>query len=173
MTLNGRLPFARAGGELIRRGVITWLCAFAAFAGCSDYPLSPHDQQLLAQARAKWAQQSSFNYTVEARIECFCPAHLATWTRLTVRDGSIVAADPVESLPEGVEPSLIGWMTVDEEFERLTNPPDILEDIEVRFDSQFGYPTYIRADCGPNVADCGSVHEMRNLRFPTTPAIRS
>jgi hypothetical protein len=64
-------------------------------------------------------------------------------------------------------------MTVDEEFGRLTDPPEILEEIEVRFDAQLGFPTYIRADCGPNVADCGSVHEMRNLRFPATPAIRS
>jgi hypothetical protein len=166
--LNGRLPFARAGGELIRRVVFASLCAAALFTACSDYPLSPRDQQLLAQARAKWADKGSLTYFVEARIVCFCPGHLAVWTQLTVSNGIVVAADPLESLPGGSDPGLSGWLTVEEEFDRLSNPPDILEDIEMRFDAQLGYPTFIRADCGPNVQDCGSVHEMRNLRFPGT-----
>ena len=173
MTLNERLPFARAGGELIRRGILASLCTLALVAGCSDYPLSPRDQRLLTQALVKWNQKGSVDYTIEARIVCFCPPHLAQWTRLTVRGGIVVAADPVEPPPEGAEPSLIGWLSVEEEFDRLSDPPDILKEVEVRFDSQFGFPTYIRADCGPNVADCGSVHEMRNLRLSTTPAIRS
>jgi hypothetical protein len=173
MTLNARWPSARGGGDLIRRGVLTSLCAIALIAGCSDYPLSPRDQQLLAQAKGKWANNGSLDYTVEARILCFCPGHLAVWTRLTVRDGNVVAADPLETPPPGSEPDLTGWLTVEEEFERLTRPPDILEEIEVRFDAELGYPTYIRADCGPNVQDCGSVHEMRNLQRTTTPAPRS
>jgi hypothetical protein len=173
MTLHERLPFARAGAELIRRGALTWLCAFAVFAGCSESPLSPHEQQLLRQAFSKWHEEDRLDYTIEARISCFCPPYLAQWTRLTVRNGIIVDADPVESLPDGVEPGLLGWLTVEDEFERLLSPPGILEEIEARFDSRYGYPTYIRSDCGPNVQDCGSVHEMRNLRFPILPAIRS
>jgi len=168
MTLSVRLPFARAGGELIRRGILASLCTLSLIAACGDYPLSPHDQQLLTQALGKWSTKGSSSYIVEARISCFCPPHLAQWTQLTVRDGVVIAADPLESLPEGAEPSLSGWLTVEDEFERLTDPPDILEEIEVRFDPELGYPTYIRADCGPNVADCGSVHEMRNLRFTGT-----
>jgi hypothetical protein len=173
MTSNVPLPFARAGGDLIRRGALVALSALALLAGCSDYPLSPVDQQKLAQARATWAEKGAQDYTVEARIACFCPSHLTQWTRLTVRGGHIIAADPVESLPEGVTPDISGWLTVEEEFERLTDPPEILQEIEVRFDSQLGFPTFIRADCGPNVQDCGSVHEMRNVRFPAIPLIRS
>ena len=144
-----------------------------AVSACGDYPLAPFEREQLARAQAKWSDKGSVNYSIEARIVCFCPPHLAQWTTLTVRNGVVIAADPVESLPDGITPDLTGWLTVDEEFERLANPPDILEDINVRFDATFGYPTYISADCGPNVADCGSVHEMRNFRFaPATPAIR-
>jgi hypothetical protein len=172
MILDARWPSARGGGELIRRIVLS-LCVGALLAGCGRDPLSPADERLVAAARAKWAQNGSDDYTVESRIFCFCPGHLAVWTRLTVRDGIVVAADALEPPPQGSEPVLSGWLTVDDEFERLTHPADILEEIEVRFDSQLGYPTYIRTDCGPNVQDCGSVHEMRNLQITTTPALRS
>lgn len=171
MTSNARWRFARGGGEVALRTLLAVLL-FLSTASCDDDPLSPRERQLLSQARAKWASAGAASYTAEARIVCFCSPHLAQWTRITVTGGVVVAATPLESLPEGIEPDLSGWLTIDEEFERLSSPPDILEEIEVRFDAQLGYPTFIRADCGPNVADCGSVHEMRNVQISATPGLR-
>jgi hypothetical protein len=154
-------------------GFVAMLIVAALACGCGDYPLSPRERHALTQAMARWEREGGQGYTVEARIACFCPPHLAQWTRLTVHNGVVVAADPLESLPGGIEPDLSGWLTVDEEFRRLSDPPDILREIEVRYDPELGYPTFIRADCGPNVADCGSVHEMRNLQLPAGLLIRS
>ena len=152
---------------MIRPGIGLAALILATASGCGDGPLSPSQRLQLAEARARWADGGSGDYTVEGRISCFCPSHLLLWTRLTVRAGQIVAAEPVEPPPDGIEPSLLGWRTVEEAFGMIEGfDSSVIRSVKLRFDSELGYPLEIRVTCHSNITDCGVVEEMRNLRFP-------
>jgi hypothetical protein len=153
-----RIPHA------LRIGAVLVMCLVA---GCGDDPLSIDEERDLARAMARWEREGSEDYTVEARISCFCSPHLLYWTRLTVQNGVLVAAEPVEELPDGYDGGnpLAGWLTVTQMFAAATDTPDIVKDVRVRFDAALGYPTRVETICDDNVADCGTVREMRDLRI--------
>ena len=141
-----------------------WALALAVLSGCGDGPLSPAEQRQLAAARERWAQQGAPDYTVESRILCFCPPHLAVWTRLTVHGGVVVAAEPVEPAPAWVASSLLGWHDVEELFEIIgSDQGDYIRELTAAYDAVFGYPREISLTCHSNVTDCGVRYEMRNL----------
>lgn len=148
------------------RRFLTLLFLLSAATSCAEGPLSPGERTALREARARWARSGGPDYTVEARVGCFCMLHLNAWTRLTVRAGQLVSAVPVQPLPAGVTPSLGGWQTVEGLFARVGSPDEIVRDVAVRFDAQRGYPLYASFGCGPDVLDCGSLYEMRNLTIP-------
>jgi hypothetical protein len=150
----------------LRLAPLLAVVVLGGLSGCDDdHPLSSSEQRALAQARARWDANGGLNYTVESRIICFCPPQLAQWTRLTVRAGVVVEAVPVESLPDGLEPMLQGWQTVEELFEIIASPSSVVANIDVTFDPTLGYPTSTAITCGPQIADCGSTRELRNLRI--------
>ncbi len=154
----------RAARMMLRAGLLAM--TLVGGAGCSDGPLSPAERRELAVARNHWARKGSADYTVECRICCFCLPHLNFWTRLTVRGGKVTAAEPVETLPNGITPSLLGWHTVDELFSILESlSSDVLEDLMAQYDPTLGYPREISVTCHPNIQDCGSVYGMRNLQI--------
>ena len=96
---------------------------------------------------------------------CFCPSHLTGWTRLTISDGRLVEAMPLEPLPPGAVPSLLGWQTVEDLFDRFESArrDDLVEHIEAIYDPTFGHPTSIRIVCKSTVADCGVSYYLRAL----------
>jgi hypothetical protein len=143
-------------------------------AGCPlDDPLSPSEERDLRRSRALWDQKGSDDYTVESRISCFCSPHLNYLTRLTVRGGVVVQAEPVSPLPHGVEPLLQGWVTVDELFDRVRDDHDFVRDVSVRFDRTLGYPLQVSITCHSNVTDCGVTYTMQNLTIPQGDELRS
>jgi hypothetical protein len=148
---------------MTRLAVLTSI-ALAVSAGGCDGTLSPDES--LARARALWAANGSDDYTVESRIACFCPAYMYYWTKLTVVNGEVINAEPVEDLPEGWEPSTTGWQTVEELFDTIgQSVPPLIVDVDATFDPSLGYPRHVGITCNETVADCESVREMRNLRI--------
>lgn len=138
--------------------------ALVVSGGGCDNSLSP--EGALARARALWAQNGGDDYTVEARIACFCPAYMYYWTKLTVENGVVVSAEPLEDLPEYAEPSTAGWQTVDELFDMIgQDVPPMIADVDATFDASLGYPRRVEIRCDETVADCESIREMRNLRI--------
>jgi hypothetical protein len=145
------------------------LALLFAVAGCESItgPLSPGERQDLREAKARWASKGSQNYTVESRLSCFCPTYLAYWTKVTVRNGVVVAAEPLSPLPDYSEPTRVeGWSTVPELFARIEHRDRYLKNIDVAFDPVLGYPTQVSIECTPDVADCGSSYSTRNLTIP-------
>lgn len=142
-------------------------CALAALAGgCGQDPLSASERTQLREARALWVSKGGADYTVESRVQCFCPPQLNFWTKIVVKGGKVVSTEPVEALPVGVTPSLVGWSTVDEVFDRALTRDKIITTIRVRFDKTLGYPLEVSLACASTVTDCGVTYGMRNLTIP-------
>ena len=135
-----------------------------AAAGCGG-PLSPSERLALEKARARWESAGLTNYTAESRIRCFCPGHLAVWTRLSIRDNRVIDAQPLESLPPGFFVTLSGWRTVTDLFDRIEQlkQEEYIKSVTVRYDRVLGYPQQIVVTCQANVIDCGVTYEMRSV----------
>ena len=143
------------------------ICAAACSADIGPSGPKQFDRAAFVEARAKWQSAAIASYTVESRHHCFCPPHLNFWTRLTVRNGNVVEADPVGPLPSGISSELLGWRTVPELFEALeslaTSSDGMTSTIGVIYDAALGYPREISIRCGPNFADCDRDFHLRSL----------
>lgn len=147
----------------------TLLLVLLASACADANPLSPHELSVLASAEARWKSRPFANYTYEIRQSCFCPPEVNQWTRVTVRDGHVVAADRVP--PDSLYPptTLQYWQPIDSLFARLRrNASDssiggVYSDIVVEYDPVLGYPTRIEWREKPTVADAGAVYTLRNV----------
>jgi hypothetical protein len=127
--------------------------------------VSPTRTDELAVAKARWAAADASSYVVESRIRCFCPGHLAVWTRLTVRDGAVQSVEALEPLPPGAVSSVSGWYTVPQLFEIVERRSDdrTVAGLTARYHATLGYPEQIDVRCRPEVIDCGVTYELRNL----------
>ena len=136
-----------------------------AVAACGNGVLTPSERMRLRAAQERWEAKGGADYTVESRRLCFCAPYLTTWTRLTVRDGLLVSAEPLEPIPGGGEHSLLGWLTVPQAFEAILEASrwDYILELTFRFDGELGYPLEFSVTCDHAIADCGSSHQMRNL----------
>ena len=147
------------------RGSVLVTIAVVAFAatGCGGSPLSPSQRSELQQARARWELAGITSYTAESRIRCFCPGHLAVWTKLSIGDNQVLDAQPLEPLPPGAVATPVGWRTVTDLFDHIVqlNKSEHIKAIRVQYESALGYPQQIVVTCRSNVADCGVIYEMR------------
>lgn len=143
---------------------VTMAVAPLAAAGCGG-PLSPLLHSDLEKARGRWESAGITNYTVESRIRCFCPGHLAVWTKLSVRDNRVIETQPLEPLPPGSSATISGWRTVTDLFDRIEqlNQEEFIKSVNVRYDPVLGYPQRIDVTCQSNVIDCGATYEMRSV----------
>ena len=134
---------------------------------CGSDIVGPHDLARLAQAEARWNGRSFADYSFEIRTFCFCPAEINRWTRVTVRDGAVVDAQPVETDPTIPITSLSLWHPVDSLFADLRRAmmerDSYLAAIIVEYDAQLGYPVSIEYRAKPNVADGGASISVRNV----------
>jgi hypothetical protein len=139
--------------------------------GCSgiEDPLSRREIRELVSARARWNSSPARNaYTYDVRQSCFCPVEVTVWNSLTVIDGVIVdvRTERGEPVPRSLWPQ---FSTVDRLFARIEVTDDsYLEDIIVRFDTQYGYPVEMNFVYSPQIADAGIAYYARDLR----PAVR-
>ena len=145
---------------------VTMVVAQLAAAGCGG-PLSPSKRSELEKARARWESAAVVNYTADSRSRCFCPGHLAVWTRLSVRDNRVTDTKPLEPLPPGSSATISGWRTVTDLFDRIEqlNREEFIKSITAQYDPVLGYPQQIVVVCQPNVIDCGVTYEMRPVVY--------
>jgi len=142
----------------------TAVLGMLALAACERH-VAPTPASDLAAARARWAASGATTYVVESRIRCFCPGHLAVWTRLSIRNDRVESAEPVEPLPPGAFTSVLGWQTVPQLFETIEQraKDDVVVGVAARYHPTLGYPEEIKVTCRSNVTDCGGTYELRNL----------
>lgn len=146
----------------------TLLAMSLLLAGCSgiEDPLSGRERRELVSARARWnSSPVRAAYRYELRQSCFCPPEITNWNTITVIDGVVI--DVRNDRGEQVSRDRWTWYaTVDQLFARLevNGAHELLEDITVRFDTQYGYPVEMTFEYGPNIADAGASYSARNLQ---------
>ncbi|HET9370570.1 MAG TPA: DUF6174 domain-containing protein [Vicinamibacterales bacterium] len=148
----------------MRRLRIVTVAVVVLTASACGGPVSPSRSEL-ARAEARWASAGIASYTAESRIHCFCPGHLAVWTRLTIRNNQVVETEPLEPLPPGSFATPLGWQTVADLFDRIEELAEgqHIQSVAVQYDRELGFPQQIVVTCRSNVADCGVTYEMRSV----------
>ena len=89
---------------------LRWLLGSVALAGCSDDPFGVIEARTFAAARARWEAANLVDYQVEFHQSSFCP-YVPDFTRLVIRDGQVVSAESLDSVPVSGIP-LTAWPTV-------------------------------------------------------------
>lgn len=142
-----------------------------AACACTDHnPLSPAELNALAAAEAKWTARPFADYQYEMIQLCFCPTELNRWTRVSVRNGHVVAAQAVET--DSIIPveRLSMWQPIDSLFSRLRSAAgdpsvrEIYSDILVEFDPTLGFPTRVEWKENPGIADAAMTYQLRNVQ---------
>lgn len=151
------------------RTVLSAAVLIAAACNGSDID-GPSDLGRLSAARARWDARPFADYSYEIRTTCFCPVEITRWTRVSVRNGVVVDAVPVEPDPGSPITTLALWHPIDTVFANLhramseLGPQSYLDAIVVDYDSELGYPTSIEYRAKLNIADGGSSLSLRNVR---------
>lgn len=158
----------------MRRGMKHMVVPFVSalvLAGCEITDIvDPRDFRELAAAEAQWRARSFGDYSYEIRILCFCPPEITQWTRVTVRDGAVTAAEAVDPNPAYPITTLQYWEPIDSLFVDLRRTmtdrasQTYLDAIVAEYDPDLGYPTNIEYRAKANVMDGGSQFLLRNVR---------
>lgn len=153
------------------RTLISVLSGALVVAGCnSSRVVGLSDFARFAEARARWDARPFADYSYEVRTSCFCPPEINRWTLVSVRNGVVVGAEPVEPDPDYPITTLAYWHPIDTLFENLhramseSGQQSYLEAIVVDYDPGLGYPTSIEYRAKSNIADGGSTLSLRNVR---------
>lgn len=149
---------------------IAVVAVVALAAACESSVFGPRDFALLAKAEAKWKARSFADYSYEIRVLCFCPPEISRWTRVTVHDGVVTAAEAVDPDPNFPISTIQYWDPIDSLFVDLRRAmtdrgsQTYLDAVIVEYDPELGYPTSIEYRAKKNVADGGSQLSLRNVR---------
>jgi hypothetical protein len=141
----------------------------ASVACDSSEIFDPGDLARVTNAEALWKARSFPDYTYEIRVSCFCPPEVTQWTRVTVRNGAVTAAEAVDPQSQFPVTTLQYWAPIDSIFVDLIRTLTekeaqwYLEEVIADFDATLGYPTNIEYRAKRNVADGGSVYSLRNV----------
>jgi hypothetical protein len=145
-------------------------CVILASAACDSSGIfDPRDLVRVTNAEALWKARSFPDYTYEIRVSCFCPPEVTQWTRVTVRNGAVTAAEAVDPQPQFPITTLQYWEPIDSIFVDLRRTLTekeaqwYLDEVIADFDPTLGYPTNIEYRAKRNVADGGSVYSLRNV----------
>lgn len=136
------------------RGSLTRLAAGAALALGAACGLvtgtSDDDEDALRKAQVRWSSARVQDYTVVVQHLCFCG--YVRPVRITVRSGAIVSSVDAET-GEPV-PSYATVRDIAALFTLIRKAIDDGADrLEVTYDSQLGYPTFINIDYIKNAVD--------------------
>jgi hypothetical protein len=145
-------------------------CLILASVACDSSEIfDPRDLARVTNAEALWKARSFPDYTYEIRVSCFCPPEVTQWTRVTVRNGAVTAADAVDPQSQFPITTLQYWAPIDSIFVDLLRTLTekeaqwYLDEVIADFDATLGYPTNIEYRAKRNVADGGSVYSLRNV----------
>lgn len=158
------MPFPRAAAA--RGGLIIALVALGA---CHSSRAFGPSLTRLDQAESTWKARPFADYRYEIRTLCFCPPEMVRWTRVTVRSGAVVTAEPVDPDPAFPITSIALWKPIDTLFTNLrrtlTDPSSrhAYSAIVAEFDPELGYPVLIEYRTHSNIADGGATHHLRNV----------
>lgn len=136
----------------------------------SGGPLSPAELSALARAEARWKARSFVDYQYEMKQICFCPVESGRWTRITVIQGRVVAAERVEPDSTSSAPNPAYCQPIDSVFSRIrqfAKDPSLqsaYRDIVLEFDPVLGFPTRVEWLSKPNILDAGATYFLRNAR---------
>ena len=140
-----------------------------AVSACDSDIFGPDDFRELARAKARWEARPFADYSYEIRTSCFCPPEVGQWTRVSVRNGAVSAVEAVDANPQFPITLLTYWSPIDTLFANLDHAMSQSDlggyyaAIEVDYDVDLGYPTYIQYRAKPNIADAGATIEVRNV----------
>jgi hypothetical protein len=152
-----------------RSRLLVILLAAASSACDSSGVTGPGDLGALTAAEERWMSRTFADYRYETRTGCFCPPEVSQWVRVTVQDGAVVSAEPVDPDAEYPITTLLWWHPIDSLFARLrrtiTDPAsaEIWAEVSAQYHEELGYPIHITYRTHPNIADGDSNHELRNL----------
>ncbi len=146
------------------------LLAALGTLACSD-AFSSSEEKELEEAKARWESAGVVDYEADVRVGCFfCQATLPVFSRVVIRGGQVVSAEPLTPTPGSETISLDAWPTVPELFniiESASHDADY-DQIEAEYDPILGHPTKVTLRCKDNVLDCGAIYELQNLATPLT-----
>jgi hypothetical protein len=140
------------------------LASTGVLCGCSD-AFDSGEERELARAESRWDGAALLDYQVEVRLGCFCEAAIPVFSRLEVRAGEVVAAEPLAPSPGFEEIPLEAWPTVPDVFDLIegASRQSVYTEIEVEYDATLGHPRRLDLRCKANVTDCGATYELQNL----------
>ncbi|WP_251357792.1 DUF6174 domain-containing protein [Kangiella sp. TOML190] len=112
----------------------------------------------------KWQAHALQNYSVNFQRSCFCPREFVQPLKLTIADGKVTTV--MDSKSEAVgEQVAQSTKTVSQVFAMIEKALDKAEQIEVKYDPQFGYPSQLFIDRSKRMADEEVRISFKDLRF--------
>jgi len=123
------------------------LAASALVAGCglipSPLPSGAALAAALRDAEARWAAKGIDDYQLTMQYSCLCP--FQDPVRVTVEDGRVTSVTTLDGRP--ANPNDVGWypMRVESAFSTVEDNLGA-DEIEVRFDPEFGFPAHVSAN---------------------------
>ena len=135
-----------------------------ASLGACESPLSPYESLALSQAESRWAARSFADYVFETRTSCFCPDVVTQWARVEVAGGQVARVTVVATGLEVTAAERGYFRTVEQVFAsiRAVSREDWVKDVEVQFDRDLGFPTFVSFTPKPNILDAGAASYLRN-----------
>ncbi|HSA54316.1 MAG TPA: DUF6174 domain-containing protein [Gemmatimonadaceae bacterium] len=157
--------------RLVRGRTLLMTLLMMPLVACSSSRLvGPREFQRFVAAESTWRSRPFQDYSYEIRSLCFCSPEVTRWTRVSVREGAVVAAEAVEPDPDFPITLLELWHPIDSLFAQLRrtfedpSARSHLEAIVVSYDPELGFPTHLEYRAKPTIADGGSTHMLRNVR---------
>ena len=122
----------------------------------TDRPLTGAERDSIVSEvqahRAAWRARGIADYRIRVTVGCFCPWQ-QTPAILEVRGGVAVAVLDTAGRPFGRLREPWSNYTVDGLFDAVEQGARRVDVIEVDYDAQFGYPTFIRSDAKLGLPD--------------------
>ena len=131
-----------------------WVLALStSLAACAAEDIHTAKTSFLANKQV-WDALGWENYDYTVQRQCFCPAPYVKKMRVHVRAGKVVSAVTVEDNLAVDAKILSDLKTINDWFalinKELQRPAEI---VDVKYQSQFGYPLRIHIDISRRVAD--------------------
>ena len=133
-----------------RSGFLFGLCLVSLATACS----TEEDERLddLAAARSQWLADAPGAYDFDYRRSCFCPDVFLA--RVYVVDGAVTLVVNLESSTPLPEERNDDFPTVDQLFNELDELIRLEPyQLEVRYDPQLGYPSFVSVDIEERMVD--------------------
>ncbi len=138
-------------------------CILLFLSGCTN-PFESRNEPQLRDAEARWRTRNISAYTFEMRTICFCPPEINEWAVVEVEQEQIVSARTLSGVTlTGI--ARTSRKSVAQLFDAAIPPyGEWVGRVDLKFDSELGYPVRISLEGKPNILDAGVVYEARNLR---------